>query len=121
MKYSFQHIASTDLRDFVKFLGWQQLQEAVADGLFVLKNPNFAKRQLIFPINSDTPNYAEAVENSLKKLAALQDIPLPTIVSMFEESRDDTLRFRVRDARDENGHIPLAYAGDAAISGLYSY
>jgi hypothetical protein len=113
MNYNFQHIAPTDLRDFVKSLGWQQVLEAVQDNLFVLVNPNFTRRQLVFPIDSDSPDYADAVELTLRKLSDMQNTPLSAIISLLREVKDDTLRFKVMDSRHEDSYIPLSYAVSA--------
>ncbi|UYQ94343.1 hypothetical protein MKQ68_04470 [Chitinophaga horti] len=109
----YQNIASTDFRDYAKSRGWQQLADAVADGLFVLSNPAFEKRQLVIPINSSLPDYADAISIALHKLAELENRPVTSIISALNEIKDDTLRFRVVDTRNEEKYIPLSYAVSA--------
>jgi hypothetical protein len=113
MSFNFQHIAPTDLRDLAKSLGWQQLQQAIADNLYVLSNPLLPKRQLVFPLNSDAPDYGDSVELVLNKIAEIQHKTLSSVISELNELKDDTLRFRVVDARNEDSYIPLSYAVSA--------
>jgi hypothetical protein len=113
MNEIFRHIAPTDLRDFAKSLGWQLLPEAVADGLYVLSNPNYHLRQLVFPLNSDAPDYADAVEISLTKLSELSGSSLEAILAAVNEVKDDTLRLRIVDSRHQQSFIPLLYAASA--------
>lgn len=104
------NVSPINLRDYAKTLGWNLLSRAVDDGLYVLSHPNYAKRQLVFPINSDAPDYEDAVEISLTKLSELSKQSLSSIISGINELRDDTLRFRIVDSRNENSFIPLSYA-----------
>ncbi len=113
MILKFKNIAPTDLRDYAKSLGWRLLPEAVADGLYVLSHPAYAKRQLVFPVNSDAPDYSDAVEISLNKLSELAKQPLSTVIAALSELNDDTLRFRVVSARNQESFIPLSYAVSA--------
>ncbi len=116
MSLNFQHIAPTDIRDLAKSLGWLQLPEAIADNLYVLNNLALPKRQLVFPLNSDAPDYSESVEIVLNKIAEIQNKSIGYVMSELNELKDDTLRFKVVDARNENSFIPLSYAV-AAING----
>lgn len=109
----FQNISSTDIRDYAKSQGWQQVGEALADGLFVLNHPHHLRRQLVFPIDSAQPDYSDAVSIVLHKLADIQQQPINSIVAAIEEIKDDTLRFRIVDTRNEETFIPLSYAVSA--------
>lgn len=113
MSFDFKYIAPTDLRNFAKYLGWKQLNQALADGLYVLNNPAISKRQLIFPLNSDAPDYSDSVELVFKKLAEIHNTHLTHIISSFNELKDDTLRFRIVDVRNNDSFIPLSYAASA--------
>ncbi|WP_291907256.1 hypothetical protein [Chitinophaga sp. CB10] len=48
-------LSSTDLRDFFRFRGWQEVPAAMEDGLFLLTNPTCPNRQLVFPIDASAP------------------------------------------------------------------
>ncbi len=54
-------IAPTDLRDYAKAKGWGLLKEAAKDRLYVLTNPSFDRRQLVFPMDTTAPDYTEAL------------------------------------------------------------
>jgi hypothetical protein len=113
MSEMFRHIASTDLRDFAKSLGWQLYSPAVEDGLYVLSHPQYSKRQLVFPINSDAPDYGDAVEISINKLAETSGNAVSVILARIDEVKDDTLRFRIIDSLNGQKYIPLSYAATA--------
>jgi hypothetical protein len=113
MNPEIETISPSDLRDFAKNLGWQQMVDAIKDGLFVLSHPSFEKRQLIFPIDVDSPDYNEAVFLTLKKVSETQQTSVDVILSQLQEVNDDSLSFRVIDARNENTYIPLNYAVNA--------
>jgi hypothetical protein len=113
MSFNFKQIAPTDLRDLAKSLGWQLFTEAISDNLYVLNNPLLPRRQLVFPLNSDTPDYADSVEMVLKKLSEIQNKPVSFVIAELNELKDDTLRFRVVNARNEVNYIPLSYAVSA--------
>jgi hypothetical protein len=49
MTFSYNDISPIDLRDYLKSLGWQQREEGVTEGLIVLSNPGFQRRQLLQP------------------------------------------------------------------------
>lgn len=112
----FNKIASADLRDYAKFLGWNFLPEAIKDRLFVASNPSFSKRQINFPIDTSAPDYAEAIGLAIAKVADLHGKTLSSVLSEIQELKDDTLRFRIIDTRNEQSFIPLSYAV-AAING----
>jgi hypothetical protein len=113
VSFEYRHLAPTDLRDFAKSQGWHLLQEAVADGLYVLHHPAFERRQLVFPVLTDAPDYADAVALAVRKLAELMGRPEAAVLAAVQEFKDDTLRFRVADTRHESGYIPLSYAVSA--------
>ncbi|MGX7690537.1 hypothetical protein ACWA1C_25455 [Flectobacillus roseus] len=109
----FGEISATDLRDYSKLLGWNFIHEALKDKLFVANNPNFARRQINFPVESTAPDYAEAIQLAISKIAELHGKSIVTVISEIQELREDTLRFRVIDIRNGNSFIPLSYAVSA--------
>ncbi len=113
MSIQWNKIASADLRDYARTLGWQQQQAAVAEGLYVLSNPLLQKRQLVFPTDADAPDYADAIENTVTKLAEITRQPLQIIIEKLSESKDDTLRFRIIDSKLDEPFLPLSYAVSA--------
>ncbi len=113
MSIIWNKIAPTDLRDYAKSLGWLLQPDAVDRDLYVLSHPELPRRQLVFPINTDAPDYAEAVENTVDKLSNILHQPVQVIISGLSELKDDTLRFRIVDTRNEDGFLPLSYAVSA--------
>ncbi len=109
----FGNVASADLRDYTKLHGWNYLTEAIKDKLYVASNPQFSKRQINFPIEATAPDYAEAVEITIAKIAELIGKPIASVLSEIQEMKEDTLRFRVIDTRHEESFIPLSYAVSA--------
>ena len=109
----FGKIASADLRDYTKLHGWNFLAEPIKDKLYVASNPQFNKRQINFPIDTSAPDYAEAIEITISKIAELQGRSITTVLSEIQELKEDTLRFRVIDTRNEESFIPLSYAVSA--------
>jgi hypothetical protein len=110
MKTNFKNIAPTDLRDYAKSFGWQLLDKALADELYVLSHPQYPKRQLVFPINTEVLDYEDSIEISIHKLSEITHKPIAVIFSEISELKDDTLKFRILDTRNENSFIPLSYA-----------
>lgn len=113
MSFNTGNIAPTDLKDYIKSLGWQILPQGIGDGLYVMTNPNYARRQIIFPTNSGAPDYADAIEISLKKLSEIYEIPVQTIITLLSEVKEDALRFRIVNVKDNSNYIPLSYAVEA--------
>ena len=66
-------ISPTDLHDYAKNQGWVLLNEAVKDRLYVMTNPKFENRQLVFPIDITAPDSSEAVMIVVNKLAAMEN------------------------------------------------
>jgi hypothetical protein len=100
----------SDLRDYAKFQGWHLLKDAIKDRLFVLTNPDFAGRQLVFPMDSEAPDYGEAVGIVVGKLAAFQRQPEAAIMRAISEIRTDTLRFHLFGDLLRHEQLPMAFA-----------
>lgn len=109
----FSKIASADLRDYSKLHGWNFLTEAIKDKIFVANNAQFEKRQINFPIDATAPDYAEAIQLTITKIAELQRKTTASVLAEIQEFKDDTLRFRIVDTRNETTFIPLSYAVSA--------
>gem|GEM_PF-5532482 len=48
-------VSPTHLRDYVKALGWNFVEEATTDGLFLFNHPSERLVQLKFPTTGDAP------------------------------------------------------------------
>lgn len=105
-----RHISATDLRDYAKALGWVVDQKAVGKRLYVLTNPHFPRRQLVFPIEATAPDYCDAVRSVAEKLAEIERKPLQLIFNGLQEVRDDTLRLGITFDRASTSGLPLPFA-----------
>lgn len=104
-----QIIAPIDLRDFLKSQGWSVFEQALADRLFVLSNPAFPRRQLVFPMDLTAPDYAESVDLVLGKIGKLTGIARNSLEAKLFSIRDDVLRLRVFSSANDYD-IPLNFA-----------
>ena len=102
-------IPPTELRDYAKSLGWRLLEDAVKDRLFVMENPAFPRRQLIFPIDDTVADLDEIVLRMAGKLAGMHGFSLPAVLDEIAAVRDDTIRLRITSDR-QDGSLPLTYA-----------
>jgi hypothetical protein len=105
-------ISATGLRDYAKAFGWKQIQEAVDDRLFVMTNPDFPRRQLVFPMDDSLSDYSESVYRALLKLAEIQNQTPNQILNDIRCFADDVLRYRIDSPRQLNNGIPFAFAGN---------
>jgi|JI10StandDraft_1071094.scaffolds.fasta_scaffold67084_3 hypothetical protein len=110
MTEAINNITPSELRDFAKAFGWTLVPEAIQDQLFVLNHPENKKRQIIFPSDANAPGYLDSLSLVLEKLSDIQKMPVPFIISAIQELHDDSISFRISNARDEAASIPLNYA-----------
>jgi hypothetical protein len=62
------------------------LEEGAKDRLYVLTNPRFDRRQLVFPMDATAPDCAEAVMLAIEKLAAMEARPLSSVLKRLLEA-----------------------------------
>lgn len=79
------NISPADLRNFAQSLGWQILPQGIKDGFYVLSNPTYERRQLIFPMDSSVPDYAETIDLVLYKLADMMGESVPHIIKKIKK------------------------------------
>ena len=109
-------IAPTDLRDYAKAEGWTLLKEAAKDRLYVMSNPRFQRRQLVFPMDTNAPDYSEAIALMVNKLALMEQRTPDAVLKSLLEFSDDAVAFRVTSPRPEERYLPLSFAG-AMVAG----
>ncbi|MDW9503039.1 hypothetical protein GOB10_18425 [Sinorhizobium meliloti] len=102
-------ISPIELRTFLRANGWKLLPAAIKDRLYVLSNDRYPRRQLIFPMDSAAPDYAETVENVISKLAEMTGQGTPLLRSMIETVQSDVLRLRVYFEGNDRS-LPLPFA-----------
>ena len=103
-------VAPIDLRDFLKAQGWTLRQEGIADRLYVMQNPQFPRRQLVFPMDTTVADYAESAYRVLEKLSEMIGERPESLLSRIQTVRDDALRFRIYTEQGGNGSLPLGFA-----------
>ncbi len=104
-------IPPTDLRDYAKDRGWTLLKEAAKDRLYVMSNPQFERRQLVFPMDMTAPDYSEAVMLVVGKLAAMEGRTAQAVIKNLLEVGDDAIAFQVTTSLPNERSLPLAFAG----------
>jgi len=103
------------LRDFVKSLGWQSLPDGIVDRLYVMHNAAMPRRQIVIPMDQDAPDYAEACELALSKLADLQGMKLADLIQLAAISRDDSIYYRVTSDGAVDDGLPLSFAASLLL------
>jgi hypothetical protein len=104
-------ITPIGLRDYAKSQGWIQIKEAAMSRLYVMTNPRFELRQLVFPMDTTAPDYFDAVMLTVEKLSTLEERSQQAVIKSLLEVGDDGIAFRVTTARPEELSLPLAFAG----------
>jgi hypothetical protein len=108
-------LSPASLRDFVKSLGWQSLPDGTVDGLYVLQHAALPRRQIVIPMDQDAPDYAEACELALSKLADLQGMKLADLIQLAAISRDDSMYYRVTSCDYVDDGLPLSFAASLLL------
>lgn len=104
-------IDPTNVRDYAKAKGWALIKEAAKDRLYVMSNPRFDRRQLVFPMDTTAPDYIEAVNSVIEKLAGFESQPVELLIKSLLEVGDDAIAFRVSSPRSDENSLPLAFVG----------
>lgn len=101
-------ISPSDLRDFVKGLGWRQVPEATRDREYLFERPE-SPRQLYFPMDRDIPDFDDALWMTIEKLAAWDSLDPMQLLRRIEESRDDTIAFRLFGRASDDSFVPFSF------------
>lgn len=106
----FSALAPTDARDYARSLGWEVLSEALKHRRYLLTHPDMPYRQVMIPMDATVPDYGEAMQIALEKLAELHGLSLGQVVLAVQTAREDTLRYRITSARWSMESLPLSFA-----------
>lgn len=106
---AFMSVAPTDLRDFLKSQGWTLVDQGLAHRLYVLQHGSFARRQLVFPMDSSAPDYVESVSSVISKVAELSSVATENLLSRVQAVREDVLRLRIFFNGNDSS-LPLSFA-----------
>lgn len=104
-----QFLPPSEVRAYAKALGWKLLDEAIKDRLYVLQNPEFPRRQLVFPMDAGAPDFSDVMLRIAEKLADIYCKDTNAVITEILTARDDTLRFRVISTREDDPSLPLPY------------
>ena len=108
-------LSPSALRDFVKSLGWQSLPDGIVDRLYVLHHAAAPRRQIVIPMDQDAPDYADACELALSKLADLQGMKLADLIQLAAISSDDSIYYRVTSSGAVDDGLPLSFAASLLL------
>ena len=86
-------------------------RDAAKDRLYVMTNPRFERRQLVFPMDTTAPDYSEAIALAVEKLADIEGRNPQEVAKNLLEVGDDAIAFRVTTSRPDERFLPLAFAG----------
>lgn len=103
-------ISPTDFRDYAKALGWSPVSEAIQDRLFVLNHSAHKLRQIIVPMDTNRPDYDDAVRVAIERIAETEQKPFELVEASLMEAGSDTWRFGVSAMRHIEDGLPLSYA-----------
>jgi hypothetical protein len=110
-------ISPTDLRDYAKVRGWTPVPEAIVDRLYVLKSPKGQYRQLIVPMDVDSPDFDDALRVAIGELSQVEGRAFSLVEASLMESSSDTWSFGVTTMRPSEDGLPLSYAA-LAMKGI---
>jgi hypothetical protein len=108
-------LSPSGLRDFVQSLGWQLLPDGMVHGLYVFNHASAPRRQIVIPMDQYAPDYAEACELAMSKLADLQGMKPEDLIQLAAISRDDSMYCRVTGNIALNEGLPLSFAASLLL------
>ncbi|KQR76589.1 hypothetical protein ASG35_16265 [Burkholderia sp. Leaf177] len=108
-------LSPSGLRDFIQSLGWQLLPDGMVNGLYVFNHASAPRRQIVIPMDHLAPDYAEACELAMSKLAELQGMKPADLIQLAAISRDDSMYYRVTGGGVFNEGLPLSFAASLLL------
>ena len=107
---TFSVLTPSDARDYARSLGWEVLPEARKHRRYVLTHPGMPYRQIMIPMDASVPDYGDAMQIALQKLAELHGLPLGHVIIAVQTAREDTLRYRITSTSTSMDSLPLSFA-----------
>jgi hypothetical protein len=115
--HSIPDISPNLVRDYAKALGWSFVREATADGLYILNHPTDRYSQVALPIESEAPDYGDALEIAISRLAAFEDTTSETVIENLVDVDSDRFRFRLFRHQGQFDSVPLS-ASSVQLDGI---
>lgn len=100
-----------NLRDLLKAHGWKSSPVGQDYRLFVMENDDYPRRQLVFPMDEEAPDYADASSNVLQKLSDILGSSIAGLTEQAASIADDVLKLRILTPRDVTT-LPLNFAAE---------
>jgi hypothetical protein len=104
-------LAPRDVQGYVRSRGWRQLKRSGHLMVYNRVEPG-SLDQVLVPIDSTRPDFAERMWDAVEKLASYEARPLAAIFTDLSNYDADVLRYRVASPRAERGTLPLIQAID---------
>ena len=104
-------IDPTNLRDFLKSIGWQVVEAALDDEIYLMRSDQASGRELVFPTQKSAPDYFDAVGIVLEKLYSMTGLSIPNLLVRVGSVKDDVLRLRIHSDTLETS-LPLDFAAN---------
>lgn len=79
-------IQPLQLKKFAESLGWVNQVSPAPFPIYILSHPDFKYRQLVFPDHIEAPDYLDAMDFSLRKLASLHQQDIETVYTRILET-----------------------------------
>lgn len=108
-------IAPTDLLRFLQAHGWRMLDRARDFRKYAFSHQAYPRRQLVYPMDADAPDYKESVFSVLEKFAEITGKAYAGVLSSVENFRNDVIRVRIF-GRSNDFDIPLSFASELVPS-----
>lgn len=105
----FHSITPLEVKDFVKSEGWEIVKEAIQHRFFILYNESLGV-QISMAMDNSAPDYYEAMQRSIEKLAKVYSCSDREIVERIKTFDKDVFSIRIIDRHADEGYIPLASA-----------
>ncbi len=115
--HNIPEISPTNVRDYVRALGWHFVSEATRDGLFVLNHPSNAFIQLVLPIDNEAPDYFDAIRNVISKIVEFEKTSSERVIENLIDVEADKLRFRLFRTGGGLDSIPMSL-GASMLDGI---
>ena len=83
-----------EIRDYALSIGWTLIDDAILDGLFVMNSPENDYRQLIFPTDSENPDFVSQATLAIDKLCGFTKKNQFRVINEIRTLNDDLISLR---------------------------
>jgi hypothetical protein len=108
------HVTPPALRGYVAALGWQPVTNRRTN-VAVFHRPDSKLHQVLVPLDEGFTDYAEMVEEAVRRLAEYENRPLREVMERLVLAPSDLLEIRDSGPDAENGTLPLLAAANLIL------